>query len=120
MSRVAAARLVVLFILLLSTLCLAQGPCPTANSTKSTAILSRSGDLICLVPQEFGPGGMVGTDHGGPLVSTARFSHAAHFTNSALQSFTPLNAEIGSQLSQLAIPSPASGFIFSYNPSLGV
>src|SRR5262249_12830577 len=120
MSRVVTARLVVLLTLLLSTLCLAQGPCPTANSTKTTIIPSRSGDLICLVPQEFGPGGMVGTDHGGPLVSTARFSHAAHFTNSALQSFTALNTEIGSQITQLPITSPISGFVFSFNPSLGV
>jgi len=59
-------------------------------------------------------------DHGGPLLSTQLFSHAAHFTNSALQSFTPLNAEIGTQLSQLPITSPVSGFVFSFNPSLGV
>jgi hypothetical protein len=63
---------------------------------------------------------MVGTDHGGPLVSTARFSHAAHFTNSALQSFTALNTEIGSQITQLPITSPISGFVFSFNPTLGV
>src|SRR5262249_44407650 len=120
MSRVVTARLVVLLTLLLSTLCLAQGPCPTANSTKTTIIPSRSGDLICLVPQEFGPGGMVGTDHGGPLLSTKRFSHSAHFTNSALQSFTALNTEIGSQITQLPITSPISGFVFSFNPNLGV
>jgi hypothetical protein len=59
-------------------------------------------------------------DHGGPLLSTAAFSHAAHFTNSALASLTPLNAEIGTQLSQLPITSPVSGFVFSFNPSLGV
>ena len=37
-----------------------------------------------------------------------------------MQSFSPLNAEIGTQLSQLPFTSPASGFIFSFNPSLGV
>jgi len=63
---------------------------------------------------------MVGTDHGGPLFSTAKFSHAAHFTNSALQSFTALNTEIGSEITQLPITSPISGFVFSFNPSLGV
>ena len=99
---------------------LAQGPCPTANSTATTTIPTRSGDLICLVPQVYGGGGLVGSDHGGPLFSTAQFSHAAHFTSSALQSFSPLNAEIGTQLSQLPFSSPASGFIFSFNPSLGV
>jgi hypothetical protein len=108
------------FLTVVSTICLAQGPCPTATSTQTTTIPSRSGDLICLVPQVYGPGGLVGVDHGGPLLSTAKFSHAAHFTNSALQSLTPLNAEIGTQLSQLPITSPVSGFLFSFNPSLGV
>lgn len=110
-----------IFILLLaSTLCLGQGPCPTATSTQSSVIPQRSSDLICVVPQIYGPGGLVGTDHGGPLLSTAQFSHAAHFTSSALQSFSPLNAEIGTQVSQLPLTAPVSGFTFSFNPSLGV
>ena len=112
--------LVAVFIMLGSTWVLAQGPCPTASSTTSTTIPSRSADLICLVPQVYGPGGLVGVDHGGPLLSTGQFGHAAHFTNSSLQSLTPLNSEIGSQLSQLPITSPVSGFVFSFNPSLGV
>jgi hypothetical protein len=120
MSHAKALSFVSGLLLLFTLSSFAQGPCPTATSTLSSAIPTRSGEMICLVPQVYGAGGLVGTDHGGPLFSTARFSHAAHFSNSALQSFTPLNAEIGSQLSQLAIPSPASGFIFSYNPSLGV
>jgi outer membrane putative beta-barrel porin/alpha-amylase len=113
---------VVLFGLMLSSISsLAQGPCPTANSTATSTIPARSGDLICLVPQVYGGGGLVGTDHGGPLFSTTnQFSHAAHFTSSAIQSFSPLNAEIGTQLSQLPFTSPASGFIFSFNASLGV
>lgn len=121
MSRAAFGRLaLVVTAFLISALCFAQGPCPTANSTKTSVIPKRSGDLVCLVPQEFGPGGMVGTDHGGPLLSTAQFSHAAHFTNSALQSFSALNTEIGSQITQLPITSPISGFVFSFNPQLGV
>jgi hypothetical protein len=111
---------VVLGLVLSSISSRAQGPCPTANSTATTTIPTRSGDLICLVPQVYGGGGLVGSDHGGPLFSTAKFSHAAHFSSSALQSFSPLNAEIGTQLSQLPFTSPASGFIFSFNPSLGV
>lgn len=111
----------VLSCLVLSSISsLAQGPCPTAFSTSSANIPARSGDLICLVPQVYGGGGLVGSDHGGPLFSTAQFSHAAHFSSSAVQSFSPLNAEIGTQLSQLPFTSPASGFIFSFNPSLGV
>src|SRR6266436_8284014 len=116
-----ALGIVLLGLVLSSVSSLAQGPCPTANSTATNTVPARSGDLICLVPQVYGGGGLVGTDHGGPLFPTTnQFSHAAHFTSSAIQSFSPLNAEIGTQLSQLPFTSPASGFIFSFNPSLGV
>jgi hypothetical protein len=81
----------------------AQGPCPTATSTQTSSTLARSSDLICLIPQVYGGGGLVGVDHGGPLVSTGRFSHAAHFTNSSLLTFSPFNAEIGTQLSLLPL-----------------
>jgi hypothetical protein len=43
-----------------------------------------------------------------------------HFQASSVESFSPLNSEIGVQLSQLPFASPASGFVFSFNPSLGV
>jgi Putative MetA-pathway of phenol degradation len=100
---------------------LAQGgPCPVATSTKTSTILPRSGDLICLVPQVYGGGGLVGTDHGGPLDPTNAFGHTVHFSASSLAGFNPLNAEIGTQLSQLPFASPASGFIFTFNPSMGV
>jgi hypothetical protein len=102
----------VVVALLWSIYSLAQGPCPTATSTQTSTIPSRSGDLICVVPQVYGGGGLVGVDHGGPLFSTANFSHAAHFTNSSLLEFSPFNAEVGTQLSQLSLASPASGFIF--------
>src|SRR5690348_1374100 len=98
-----------LYLVLWSSVTLyAQGPCPTAASTTSATIPSRSGDLICQVPQVFGPGGLVGTDRGGPLSPTTGFGHSAHFSSSSLQSFSPLNAEIGTQLSQLPLTSPAS------------
>ena len=97
------------------------GPCPTSNSTKQT-IASVSSDLICIVPQVYGPGGLVGLNNNGPLGSTelAGFKHAVHFQTAALASFSPLTSEIGTQLSQLPITSPASGFLFTFNPSVGV
>src|ERR1700730_14963927 len=120
MSKVLGTVLLWLGLVLSSISSVAKAPCPTANSTQTTTIPARSADLICLVPQVYGGGGLVGTDHGGPLFSTAQFSHAAHFSSSAVESFSPLNAEIGTQLSQLPLTSPASGFIFSFSPSLGV
>jgi hypothetical protein len=94
------------------------GPCPTANSTNQS--ISLSGNLVCTVPQVYGPGGLVGTPNNGPLVSTANFSHAAHFQNASVAGLGPLNSEIGAQISQLPLTAPAAGFIFSFNPSLGV
>jgi hypothetical protein len=106
------SRLRVLTILLpltLSAAALAQGPCPTQEILGTAA--KRSSDLVCIVPQVYGPGGLVGTDNGGPLTAT-RF-HEVHFQASSINSFGPINAEIGVQLSQVPLASPVSGFIFA-------
>jgi hypothetical protein len=125
MSKVATFVLVILA--LLATASRAQttvgGPCPTSNSTKQV-ISSISRDLICIVPQVYGPGGLVGVDNHGPLGSTdtgnPAFKHNVHFEAASLASFAPLTTAIGTQLSNLPITSPASGFTFSFNPTLGV
>jgi Putative MetA-pathway of phenol degradation len=102
----------VLFILLpltLSVAAFAEGPCPTSVILGSAA--TRSSDLVCIVPQVYGPGGLVGVDNGGPLTAT-KF-HEVHFQASSINSFGPINAEIGVQLSQVPLASPVSGFIFA-------
>jgi hypothetical protein len=122
MSR--AATFVLILFATLSTSSQAQtvgGPCPTSNSTNQNIALSNTS--ICVVPQVYGPGGLVGFPNNGPLGSTqnsATFPHAVHFQTASLASFSPLTAEIGTQLSQLPLTSPASGFIFTFDPSLGV
>src|ERR1700685_427390 len=106
------SRLTVLCSLLLvslSTVALAQSPCPTQEILGSAA--KRSPDLVCIVPQVYGPGGLVGVDNGGPL--TATMFHEVHFQASSINSFGPINAEIGVQLSQVPLASPVSGFIFA-------
>ena len=122
MSTARLSGIVLILILIAAVSGFSQGgPCPTATSTAPKApIPTLSGDLICLISQVYGAGGLVGTDHGGPLFSTAQFSHAAHFQNSSLESFSPLNSEIGTELSQLPISSPAAGFVYTFSPSLGV
>ena len=119
--KVKVATLII-SLLSLSGALYAQGPCPTANSTTTNVTLSH--DLICTVPQIYGPGGLVGVNNNGPLGSTdqnsAAFKHSVHFQDSALASFAPLATEIGTQLSQLPLTSPASGFIFTFNSSLGI
>jgi hypothetical protein len=102
----------VLFLLLPLTLAVAafaEGPCPTSEILGSAA--TRSSDLVCIVPQVYGPGGLVGVDNGGPLTAT-KF-HEVHFQASSISSFGPINAEIGVQLSQVPLASPVSGFIFA-------
>jgi hypothetical protein len=112
MEKLRMSRLTLPYIfvvLTLSTACFAQSPCPTQEIQGSAA--KRSSDLVCIVPQVYGPGGLVGTDNGGPLTST-RF-HEVHFQASSINSFGPINAEIGVQLSQVPLASPVSGFIFA-------
>src|SRR5277367_4153411 len=112
LERMRMSRLTVLCSLLLLSLpsaAFAASPCPTQEIQGSAA--KRSSDLVCIVPQVYGPGGLVGVDNGGPLTAT-RF-HEVHFQASSINSFGPINAEIGVQLSQVPLASPVSGFIFA-------
>ena len=101
--------LIILSQLALSASAVAQSPCPTQVLLGSSA--QRSSDLICVVPQVYGPGGLVGTNNGGPLYPT--MFHSVHFQASSVSSLAPVNAEIGVQLSQVPLASPVSGFIFA-------
>jgi len=76
-----------------------------------------SGKLALLIPTLYGPGGLV-------VNSEARLpdgsTHSAHF-NSAFQSeFTQFNIALASQLAAVPLPSPASGFTYTFDSSLGV
>src|SRR5215469_3750925 len=86
-----------------------SSPCPTSVLQGANAKLS--GNLICVMPQVYGPGGLVGSNNGGPLNPT--FGHEVHFQASTIRSFGPVNSEIGIELSQLPIASPVAGFIFA-------
>jgi hypothetical protein len=71
-----------------------------------------SSDMLCLIPQVYGPGGLVGADNSGPLNSTTNKGHEAHFQASSVSDFRPINAEIGLQLSQVPLAAPVSGVTF--------
>ena len=58
----------VLLSLTLSTAALALGPCPTGEILGSAA--KRSSDLVCTVPQVYGPGGLVGTNYAGLITGS--------------------------------------------------
>jgi len=95
------------FLLVAGMTALAQSPCPTQVLQSSP---KESSDLVCLLPQVYGPGGLVGTTEGGPISPTT--GHDAHFQNSTVNDFKAINAEIGLQLSQVPLAAPVSGLTF--------
>jgi hypothetical protein len=65
--------------------------------------------LALVIPNLFGSGGLT-------LPSE---THSAHFDSAFQANFLPLNRALGSKLSFLPIPSPASGFTYTLDQSLG-
>ena len=47
-------------------------------------------------------------------------THFAHFDSDFQANFVPFNTALASQLTSLPIPSPASGFTYTFDKSLGV
>lgn len=76
----------------------------------TNAVNGRSSKLISLFPNLYGPTGIV----------LPNAEHAAHFTNAFQSNFSPLVGSIVTQLTSIPIPSPASGFLYSFDSSLGV
>ncbi|MGE0454870.1 MAG: hypothetical protein AB7O37_09810 [Vicinamibacteria bacterium] len=73
--------------------------------------------LAYLIPNLFGPGGLT-------VDSEARLAtgetHSGHFNSSFQASFTPFNTALASQLASVPLPSPTSGFTYSFDSELGV
>ena len=67
-------------------------------------------DLAFKIPRLYGQNGLILPN---PF-------HGAHFESSFQQSFTPMNAAVGSQLALLPFASPASGLIYNFNSSASV
>jgi len=79
--------------------------------------------MICLVPGVYGPNGLVGDapNQNGPLLNTdmGPTPHDVDFFSAASSRLNLVTAEIGTQLSQLPMASPASGITFSFNSETG-
>ncbi|MBS1830923.1 MAG: hypothetical protein JST93_36860 [Acidobacteria bacterium] len=69
-----------------------------------------SNKLAFILPNLFGTGGL----------TLPNPEHVAHFDSAFRESFTPFNSAIASQLTSLPLPSPASGFVYTIDPALGV
>jgi hypothetical protein len=85
-----------------------------ATSLLFAAGSARAGSLADVIPNLFGPDGIV------LAPPPAGFSHAAHFRVGSRAELTNLNDALRGQLSNFPIPSPASGFTFQLDPSVGV
>jgi hypothetical protein len=80
------------------------------------AAQTRPATLSTLFEDVFGPNGLVVSSDDVQLDGT---NHAAHF-NSAFQSdFRLMNIALTSQLTVVPVPSPASGFIYQFDPATG-
>jgi hypothetical protein len=78
---------------------------------------AQSTKLALLIPELYGPKGLT-VDSEVTLVDGS--THAGHF-NSAFQSqFTQFNVALASQLAAIPLPSPASGFTYTFDETLGV
>ena len=76
-----------------------------------------SGKLALLIPELFGPGGL-------KVDSQARLpdgsTHSAHFNSAFQAEFTQFNIALASQLAAVPLPTPASGFTYTFDSALGV
>lgn len=83
----------------------------------STVPASAQEKLAYLLPTLYGPNGLF-------VASEARLptgeTHSAHFNSSFQQSFSPFNTALATQLASVPLPSPASGFTYTYDSALGV
>jgi hypothetical protein len=87
-----------------------------ALSSVPAGAQSRPAKLSTLFEDVFGPNGLVVSSDDVQLDGT---NHSAHF-NSAFQSdFRLMNIALASQLTTIPVPSPASGFIYKFDPATG-
>lgn len=93
----------------LLALVVACGSCVTSASAQEK--------LAYLLPTLYGPNGLfVNSEARLPTGET----HSAHFNSSFQQSFGPFNTALATQLASVPLPSPASGFTYTYDAALGV
>jgi hypothetical protein len=81
-----------------------------ARAQAPQAAAASPAKLAFLIPDLFGPDGLI----------LPNPTHEAHFESDFQANFGPFNTAIGSQLTSLPLPSPASGFTYTFDPSLGV
>ena len=78
---------------------------------------AQSTKLALLIPGLYGPDGL-------KVRSEAKLAdgsdHSAHFNSAFQERFTQFNIALASQLAAIPLPSPASGFTYTFDETLGV
>jgi hypothetical protein len=91
-------------------LCVASGANADGQHSVGSSSEFSSSKLALLVPNLYGSNGLV----------LPNPDHDAHFTSAFQTNFGPFNTALASRLTSLPIPSPASGFTYTFDPSIGV
>jgi hypothetical protein len=87
-----------------------------AAAAAPAAAQSRPATLSTLFEDVFGPNGLVVSSDDVQLDGT---THAAHFNSSFQSDFRLMNIALAIQLTAIPVPSPASGFIYKFDPDTG-
>ena len=92
------------------------GACLLLGLAPSAAGQTGSDKLALLLREVFGPSGLaVNSEAVLPDGST----HTAHFNSGFQSNFTQVNIAVASQLTALPLPSPASGFTYTFDAATG-
>lgn len=95
----------------------------------SALFLALSAAAPMLVGQSLGSGGEFSTSKLALLIPNLYGSnglvlpnpdHDAHFSSAFQTNFAPFNTALAARLTSLPLPSPASGFTYTFDPSIGV
>jgi len=73
--------------------------------------------LAFLIPTLFGPDGLIVDSEA--VLPTGQ-THSGHFNSSLQANFSPFNSALATGLASVPLPTPASGFTYTFDPALGV
>jgi hypothetical protein len=91
--------------------------CLVVTGASGVAQAQGTADLALLIPNLYGPKGLV-VDSKATLPDGS--THSGHFNSGFQTEFTQFNIAMASQLAAVSLPSPASGYTYAFDSSLGV
>ncbi len=102
--------LLVASLVLASSMAVAQSGAPLTTNTSAP-------NLALLIPNLFGPNGLKVESQ---AVLPDGSTHSAHFNSAFQAEFAQFNIALASQIASIPLPTPASGYTYVLDPSLGV